>query len=103
MPNIEQMRDLIARELNIADLPEVEQDNIISRVGELIVRAVSIAIFSRLPVSIKPEYDRLQAVGDDDGLKKLVADQIPDLDTVIDGAIKGTVGDYKKALTEVGV
>jgi len=98
MPNLDQIRELVIRELDIADLPAEEQDKIISRVGELIVKAVSIAIFSRLPVSVKPEYDRMEAEGDREGIEKLVASQIPDLDIVVDNAMKDTIEDYKKIL-----
>lgn len=101
MPNIEQIRELVAKELDIADLPAEEQDKIISRVGELVVKAVSIAIFSRLPVSIKPEFDKLQEAGDEEGLNKLVASHIPDLDKVVGEAIKTTIDDYKKIVASI--
>lgn len=95
MPNQAALRSIIVKELSLQGISEAEQDKIIARLGELIMKAIMIVIFSNLPVSSKPEYERIQAEGSEEKMDAFLGQHIPNLQDLVTKEIQRTIGEYK--------
>ncbi len=82
------LRDKLAQEatkkLNIASLSIPVQEEIISRVGQNIIKRVSVEIFKTLPKDKRPEFEEFIGSGDVDGLYAFLKPLVPDLDAFIE-------------------
>ena len=99
MPNQAALREIIVKELKLQGIAPAEQDKIIARLGELIMKAIMIAIFSKLPVSTKPEYERIQAEGSEEKMNTFFEKHIPNFEELVTEEIKRTIGEYKRLVS----
>lgn len=86
-PIDEETRKNILVDLGIGEIPQEKQDEIITSLGELILKETFLATMDRLSDEQKQQYDELLS-------RQASSDEIEDF-------LKGALPDYEKMVTEI--
>lgn len=92
-----ELKNLLAKDLGIDALPEEAQDQILSRIGEIVLRSTTGAIFEKLTPEQREEFERLGADEDADKIQEFLARTVPDIQTLMEGEVKKTIARFKEA------
>jgi len=96
MINKEELIKKIIDELDIAGIPKKSQENIIAKLGESVLKKLTIDIFSEIPKNEQAELEKMMKSGNMDEVHKFLDSKIPDFDDFINKSIKNTVNEFKK-------
>lgn len=89
--NNQELRDILIKELGIASLPEEAQDEIVGKLGEVILKSLTVAIFEKLSNDARIEFDRISAKGDHALIQEFLEENIPDLSILMEEEVKRTL------------
>lgn len=93
-------REQLVDELGISGLGSDIQDEIISAVGENIVKSVTLAAILKLPPDAQEEFKRLTNKGDAEGVAKLLKVHIADPDAFVEEEARKELGAFKESLAK---
>jgi len=93
-------REELVGELGIAGLGSDMQDEIISAVGESIIKSVTLAAILKLPASAQDEFKRLTDAGDSEGVAKLLKAHIANPDAFVEEEARKELGAFKESLAK---
>ena len=88
------IRDILIKELGIESYPEEIQDEVVVKLGEVILKDLTIKIFEKLPLQKKEEFERISAMGDDERIQEFLEHNIPDMNALIEEEVKNTLKTY---------
>jgi len=91
----EELRQTILNGLKIGHLPIDAQDKILERLGENIVKRITLAVLENLPEGARGEFDMISESGDEEKMREFLRSQIPDFEELIQKTIKFTVEEFK--------
>lgn len=86
--NNQELRDILIKELGIDGLPEEAQDEIVAKLGEVILKSLTVAIFEKLPNDARTEFERISAKGDHSLIQEFLEENVPDLHTLMEEEVK---------------
>lgn len=86
--NNQELRDILIKELGIDGLPEEAQDEIVAKLGEVILKSLTVAIFEKLPSDARTEFERISAKGDHSLIQEFLEENVPDLHTLMEEEVK---------------
>lgn len=87
---------MIVESLGIENLPEKESDEIISRIGENIMKRTSISAFSMLSHKEQTEFSEIASNGNPEKAYAFLLSKIPDIKNLIQKEAKEEIKDIKK-------
>ena len=90
----QELRDILIKELGIGELPEEAQDEIVVKLGEVILKSLTIAIFDKLPAEARVEFEKISAKGDHALIQEFLEENIPDMHTLMKEEIRRTLQNY---------
>lgn len=93
-------REQLVSELGISSLGSDMQDEIISAVGESIVKSVLLAAIIKLPAEAREEFTRLTDANDSEGVAKLLKVHIADPDAFVEAEARKELGAFKESLAK---
>jgi len=93
-------REQLVGELGIGALGSDIQDEIISAVGESIVKSVTLAAILKLPADARKEFEKLTDAGDSEGISKLLKAHIPDPDAFVEEEARKELSAFKSTLAQ---
>lgn len=93
-------REQLVSELGISGLGTDMQDEIISAVGENIVKSVTLAAILQLPPEAQEEFKRLTDTSDAEGITKLLKKHIADPDAFVEAEARKELGAFKESLAK---
>lgn len=96
MINQEELRNTIIKELRIEQMPQEAQNMIIAKLGENIIKRISIAIFDRVPQERHSELDELSETQNQEGLRTLLNEYIPNVDSFVQEQVQKTITELKQ-------
>ncbi len=99
--NDQELRTTLITELGIGDLPEEAQDEIVSKLGEIILKSVTVAIFEKLPAEARAEFDVISASGDNEILQEFLAKNVPDMPALMEAETKKILTAFREGGVEV--
>lgn len=94
--NNQELRDILIKELGIEGLPEEAQDEIVSKLGEVILKSLTIAIFEKLSTDAREEFDRVTAKGDNAMIQEFLEDNVPDLHLLMEEEVRKTLQNFNE-------
>ncbi|MFZ2303800.1 MAG: DUF5663 domain-containing protein [Minisyncoccia bacterium] len=92
--NNQEIRDILIKELGIGELPEEVQDEIVGKLGEVILKSLTIAIFEKLSAQARVEFEKIGAKGDHALIQEFLEDNVPDMQTLMEEEVKRTLQNY---------
>lgn len=87
-------------ELGIANMPKNVQEEILSTVGESVMKSVMLAIILKLPPEAKEAFKKLSDAKDAEGVAKLLKTHIPNPDAFIEEEARKEVAAFKAELAK---
>lgn len=100
--NNQELRDILIKELGIAGLPEEAQDEIVGKLGEVILKSLTVAIFEKLSNDARVEFDRISAKGDHALIQEFLEDNIPELSLLMEEEVKRTLQAFNQNEEQAG-
>lgn len=94
--NNQELREILIKELGIGELPEEAQDEVVGKLGEIILKSVTVAIFERLPADARKEFESIGEKGDQDMIQDFLQRYIPDMSELMDQEVKRTLKNFSE-------
>ncbi len=82
--------------MKIGHLSFDAQDKILEKLGENIVKRITLVVLENLPEEARPEFDAISESGDQKKLQEFLKTQVNGLEELIHGTIKKTIEEFKK-------
>ncbi|OHA79493.1 MAG: hypothetical protein A2747_00660 [Candidatus Yonathbacteria bacterium RIFCSPHIGHO2_01_FULL_44_41] len=89
--NNKELREILIKELGIDGLPEEAQDEIVAKLGEVILKSLTVAIFEKLSNGARTEFERISAKGDHAMIQEFLEENVPDLHTLMEEEVRRTL------------
>ena len=86
--NNQEIRNILIKELGIEGLPEKAQDEVVAKVGEFILKSLTVAIFEKLPNDAREDFERIAASNDSELIQSFLKDKVPDLHVLMEEEVK---------------
>ncbi len=100
--NDQELRTNLIAELGIGDLPEEAQDEIVSKLGEIILKSVTVTIFEKLSPEARQEFEVLTTTGDADKIRAFLEQAVPDMETLMADELQRTLVAFREGDQMVG-
>ncbi len=94
--NNQELRDILIKELGIEGLPEEAQDEIVGKLGEVILKSLTVAIFEKLSNDARADFERISSRGDHDLIQEFLEENVPDLHLLMEEEVKKTLENFTK-------
>ncbi|MDO8604099.1 MAG: DUF5663 domain-containing protein [bacterium] len=92
--NNTELREILIKELGIEGLPEEAQDEIVGKLGEIILKSLTVAIFDKLSGEAREEFERISEAGDSDLIQEFLEKSVPDLHLLMEEEVKKTLNNF---------
>lgn len=89
-------KQLIIKELAIDNFPPEAQERILVKVGENIMKRITLVLLENLPEKNRPQFESLSHAGDAITLQNFLKFNIADADDLIKKTIQETIREFKK-------
>lgn len=94
--NSKELKEVLVAELGIGELPEDAQNEIISKLGEVILKSMTTTIFEKLPSSAHEEFEIISTKGDDVLIQEFLEANIPDLSVLMEAEVQRVLKLYRE-------
>lgn len=95
--NNQELREILTKELAIDGLPEEVQDEIVAKLGEIILKSLTVAIFEKLSTDARAEFERIGAKGNHTLIQEFLEENVPDMHTLMEEEVKKTLRNFAQA------
>ena len=92
----EELRQIILKDLKIGHLSSDAQDKILEKLGENIVKRITLVVLENLPEEARPEFDTISESGDQKKLQEFLKSQIPNIEELLQKTIQLTINEFKE-------
>lgn len=92
--NNQELREILIKELGIDGLPEEAQDEIVAKLGDIILKSLTTAIFEKLSGDARAEFERIGAKGDHALIQEFLEETVPDLHSLMEEEVKRTLRNF---------
>ncbi len=96
----EEVKAKIIAELEIAHLPQEEQEQIIATLAEALLERATTIIMAKMPEGEFASVDALAEVGDQEALKAKIIEFVPDAPQIVDTVVRDGVAEYKQLVEQ---
>lgn len=94
--NNQAIRETLIKELGIENLSGEAQDEIVGKIGEIVLRSLTAAIFERLTPAAREEFDRITAAGDPAHIQLFLEENAPGLHQMMEQELKKVILSFKE-------
>lgn len=92
--NNQELRDILIKELGIGELPDEAQEEIVAKLGDVILKSLTVAIFEKLSNDARTEFERISEKGDHVLIQEFLEENIPDLHVLMEEEVKRTLQNF---------
>ncbi|MDO8572817.1 MAG: hypothetical protein Q7S11_03565 [bacterium] len=96
MINTDELNDTLTKNLGLTGVPQDIQDEVIARVGENILRRITVSVVEKISPEARHEFDAISEAGDSERMKTFLNAQIPDLDNFVKNEVHKSVLEFKQ-------
>lgn len=94
--NNQELREILVRELGIGGLPDEAQDEIVAKLGEIILKSLTVAIFEKLSTGAREEFEQISAKNDHTLVQEFLEKNIPNLSELMEAEVKKTLQNFNE-------
>lgn len=91
----------LIKELNIGELPEAAQDQIIAQLGEIVLKATTVAILENLSPEKRAEFEALSEGEDPTKIQEFMTANVPNMQQLLEQELKKTLAQFKEGDDQV--
>jgi len=93
----DELTKAIATDLGITNLPQEQQEQLISRFGEIALKAASLAVLEKLAEDKRMQFLQLAEAGDPLAVQEFLNREVPDHEKIAQAAVAAEVAEFKAA------
>ena len=97
MNNEQEIRNILIKELGLADLPEEAQNEIVTKIGGIILQSVTLGILEKLPQDAREEFEVLSKEGDNERIQEFLELNVPHLYDIMQEETARVVESFRAA------
>ena len=90
-------RENLIKELGIANLPTEAQDEIVAKVGEMVLQSLTATILNRLNPAAREQFNRISESGDPAQIQQFLEENAPGIQDMMSLELKKTLEEFKKS------
>lgn len=90
------LRSAMAQDLGITHLNEDEQSEIINKLGEVILKRVTISLLEKLPEDKRDAFEALSVEGDQKKIQDFLSQNIPNFDALLQSEVQSEIARFKE-------
>jgi len=94
--NNDEIKKMLSQDLGINHLPAEAQEQIITKLGENILKKITLETVTLLSEEARGEFDTLSQAQDNKKMTEFLKQQIPDFDNFVKKIVQQSVEDFKK-------
>lgn len=91
------IRETLIKELGLATLEPEKQDEIVIALGEQIMQRAIMSVLDTLPEDKRTKFITISESGSAEDMQKLLTDNVPNLEEIVQREIKNRIETFKKA------
>lgn len=95
--NNQEIHDILVKELGIENLPREAQTEIVSKLGEIILKSITVTVFEQLPPESRTEFEAIAQSGDNERIQEFLGRTIPDMPDLMEAEVKKVLLAFKTA------
>ena len=92
----EKIKEILICDLGIGNLSPQDQDEVVTSLGESILKNIMMKVMESLPEAALAEFEVLTKSGDSEKLQVFLSGRIPQLEELVQETIQGSIGRYKE-------
>jgi len=92
----EALRETLVEELGIRELAKEAQDEILAKLGEIVLKSATATIFEKLSASERAEFEKISKAGNPKHIKSFLEHTIPDMPAIMEEEMKKTLESFRK-------
>ncbi len=97
----EEIKNSILKELGLSSLADNDKDEILSRLGEGLLKRIIAVTLEKLPEEARGEFEALNQAGDNDKINQFLKNNIPGVEQIIQQEIKEGIEEFKNIATKL--
>ena len=91
----QEIREILIKELGIENLSGEAQDEIVGKIGEIVLRSLTSTIFDRLTPAAKEEFNRISTAGSPAQIQEFLEENAPGIHQMMEQELKKTIKSFK--------
>ena len=92
--NNNELRQILITELGIDGLPEEAQSEIVGKLGEVILKSLTVAIFEKLSNDARAEFEHIASKGDHDLIQEFLEESVPNMHELMEQEVRRTLQNF---------
>jgi hypothetical protein len=96
MINTDELNSTLLQDLGLEGFPREVQDEVLGKLGENILRKITMSIMDKIPPAARQEFDSISEAGDSDRMKTFLDTHIPNFDGFVKDEVKKSVDEFKQ-------
>ncbi len=84
----QEIRKILIKELGLESLPEEAQDEVVKKVGEVVLKSLTAAIFEKIPNAAREDFERITGNGNSGLIQEFLEEHVPDLHTLMEEEVR---------------
>lgn len=96
MNSNQELRETLIKELGIENLSGEVQDEIVGKIGRIVLQSLTTTIFERLSPSAKEEFNRISATGNAGLIQEFLEENAPGIQQMMEQELKKTLQGFKE-------
>ncbi|MEK7538697.1 MAG: hypothetical protein AAB552_02555 [Patescibacteria group bacterium] len=93
--NNQDIREVLLKELDLTGIPSEAQDQVISKLGEIILKSLVVTIYEHLLPDARKEFDAISASGNQTQIQEFLEQNIPRINELMEAEISKTINAFK--------
>lgn len=93
----QEIHTILIKELNIEALPVEAQNEIVSRLGEIILKSITVAIFENLSPENRQEFEVIAKTGDQEKIQGFLTANVVNLPDLMNAEVRKVLEAFKQA------
>lgn len=94
--NNKEIRSLLIAELGIENLASEAQDEIVGKIGEMVLQSLTASIFEKLSQPAREEFERISATGNPNAIQEFLEENAPGIQQMMEEELKKTLQSFKE-------
>ncbi len=92
--NNQELKNILVKELGIGGLPDEAQDEIVGKLGEMILKSLTVAIFEKLSSDAREEFEKITANGENALIQEFLEKNVSNLHELMEEEVRKTLQNY---------
>lgn len=92
--NNQEIKNILIKELGIEELPKEAQNEVVSKLGDVILKSLTVTIFENLSNDARGQFEEISSTRDNNLIQEFLEENVPDLQTLMEEEVRKTLQNF---------